>query len=67
VVTHEMQSAFAIADRVALMHEGDFLVTGTPAEVRACDHPMVRRFLDRQPSETLEGAHGLRRFLPETP
>ncbi|MCZ6600513.1 MAG: ATP-binding cassette domain-containing protein [Acidobacteria bacterium] len=67
VVTHEMQSAFVIADRVALMHEGKFLVSGTPAQVRASDHPLVRRFLDRRPPESLEGAHGLRRFFAETP
>lgn len=67
VVTHEMQSAFAIADRVALMNEGKFLVSGTPAEVQASHHPLVRRFLDRRPPETLEGAHGLRRFFTETP
>jgi len=67
VVTHEMQSAFAIADRVALMNEGTFLVSGTPAQVQASNHPLVRRFLDRRPPETLEGAHGLRRFFAETP
>jgi len=51
VVTHELASAFAIADRIALIHEGRLLVTGTPAEVRACSDPIVRRFLDRQPEE----------------
>lgn len=66
VVTHEMESAFVIADRMVLMHEGKFLVSGTPAQVRASDHPMVRRFLDRRPPETLEGAHGLRRFFAES-
>ena len=49
VVTHEMDSAFTIADRIALMHRGRFLVTGTPEAVRASEHPVVRQFLDRQP------------------
>ncbi len=51
VVTHEMDSAFAVADRIALMHQGRFLVTGTPDEIRASEHPVVRQFLDRQPPE----------------
>jgi phospholipid/cholesterol/gamma-HCH transport system ATP-binding protein len=49
VVTHEMQSAFAIADRLALIHDGRFLAVGSPDEVRASRHPVVRRFLDRLP------------------
>lgn len=51
VVTHEMESAFAVADRIALMHQGRFLLTGSPEEVRASDHPVVRQFLDRVPEE----------------
>lgn len=55
VVTHEMQSAFTVADRLALMHRGRFLVTGTPEEVKKSDHPVVRRFLDRVPEDENEG------------
>jgi phospholipid/cholesterol/gamma-HCH transport system ATP-binding protein len=66
VVTHEMESAFTLADRIALMHDGRFLITGTPETVRASQHPVVRRFLDRQPPDILEGARGLRRFFTET-
>ena len=47
VVTHELESAFTVADRIALMHRGRFLTTGTPDEIRASDHPVVRAFLDR--------------------
>ena len=54
VVTHEMESAFLVAQRLALMHHGRFLVTGTPEEVRASQHPVVRRFLDRVPEEHAE-------------
>lgn len=49
VVTHELSSAFEIADRMALIHSGQVLITGTPDEVRACENPIVRGFLDRQP------------------
>ena len=63
VVTHEMESAFRIADRLALMHEGRFLVVDTPDRVRRSDHPIVRRFLDRRPPETMDGAARFRKFL----
>jgi phospholipid/cholesterol/gamma-HCH transport system ATP-binding protein len=65
VVTHEMQSAFAIADRLALIHEGRFLIVDAPDIVRTCDNPVVRRFLDRRPSETLDGAAKFRKFIDE--
>ena len=65
VVTHEMVSAFKIADRLALMHEGRFLVVDTPDRVRECTHPVVRRFLDRQPPETEGGAARFREFLEQ--
>jgi phospholipid/cholesterol/gamma-HCH transport system ATP-binding protein len=65
VVTHEMESAFAIADRLALMHEGRFLIVDTPDVVRKCDNPVVRRFLDRQPDETRDGAAKFRKFIDE--
>lgn len=54
VVTHELESAFAIADRIALMHEGRFLVSGPPSVIRGSRNPVVRRFLDRLPTEDIE-------------
>ncbi len=48
VVTHELQSAFAIADRMVLIHEGRVLIAGEPDVVRQSRDPIVRRFLDRQ-------------------
>ena len=63
VVTHEMESAFAIADRLALMHEGRFLVSGPPKTVRESQDPVVRRFLDRRPAEEMEGSTLYKRFF----
>jgi phospholipid/cholesterol/gamma-HCH transport system ATP-binding protein len=48
VVTHELASAFLIADRIALLDQGKVLFTGTLDEFRACTLPRVRQFLDRQ-------------------
>jgi phospholipid/cholesterol/gamma-HCH transport system ATP-binding protein len=65
VITHEMESAFKIADRLALMHEGEFLVIDVPSVVRESQHPVVRRFLDRQPPAPTDGGEKFRKFLEE--
>ena len=65
VVTHEMASAFMIADRLALMHEGRFLVIDVPDVVRASTDPVVRRFLDRRPPAPTDGGEKFRQFLRE--
>ncbi|MEM6792769.1 MAG: ABC transporter ATP-binding protein [Acidobacteriota bacterium] len=49
VVTHELDSAFKVADRMALMRDGRFAASGTPEQIRASADPWVRRFLDRLP------------------
>ena len=47
VVTHELASAFLIADRMILLDKGHIVANGTPAELKASTHPRVRQFLDR--------------------
>jgi len=49
VVTHELPSAFLIADRVLLVDRGHVVALGPLAELRASTHPRVRQFLDRVP------------------
>lgn len=49
VVTHEMHSAFRIADRIAMLFDGKLLAVGTKDEIRANQNPRVRQFLDRVP------------------
>jgi phospholipid/cholesterol/gamma-HCH transport system ATP-binding protein len=44
-VTHDMQSAFKIADRIVMLHEGKLIFDGSPEEVRATDDPIVKRFV----------------------
>jgi len=46
VVTHDMQSAYAIADRIALLHQGRIRFIGTPVEVRASSDPVLRQFVE---------------------
>jgi phospholipid/cholesterol/gamma-HCH transport system ATP-binding protein len=45
VVTHEMQSAFRIADRMVLMHGGLILAEGTPEQIRTTSDPVVQQFI----------------------
>jgi phospholipid/cholesterol/gamma-HCH transport system ATP-binding protein len=47
VVTHELASAFLIADRIVLIDRGSIAVMGSVEEVRSSQHPRVRQFLDR--------------------
>lgn len=50
VVTHELTSAFKIADRLAVLHNGGFVAIGTKEEIQKSENPYVRQFLDRVPS-----------------
>ena len=49
VVTHELSSAFLIADRLLYVDRGNIVALGTKEEFQASDHPRVRQFLDRRP------------------
>ena len=51
VVTHEMPSAFRIADRIAMLYKGTFMSVGTKDEIRTSQNPRVRQFLDRIPED----------------
>ena len=45
VVTHDMQSVFRIADRVAMLHKGRILQIGTPEEIKNSPNSIVRQFI----------------------
>lgn len=45
VVTHDMNSAFTIADRIALLHEGQILAEGSADEIRESTDPAVAQFI----------------------
>ena len=47
VVTHELASAFLIADRMMLIDKGNIVAFGAPEEMRSSTQPRVRQFLDR--------------------
>lgn len=45
VVSHDRELAFGVADRIAVINEGQILVIGTAEEVKRDSHPLVQRFL----------------------
>ncbi len=55
VVTHELESAFRIADRITVLDQGEVLIIGTIEEVRSCDNKRVQDLLNRRfEEETLD-------------
>ena len=51
VVTHDLDSAFQVADRMVLLHEGRVRIQGTPDELRTSEDPVLRSFLEGRPFE----------------
>ena len=47
MVTHDVRGAFRVADRLALLSEGNIVMQGTPQEFLASTNPKVREFLER--------------------
>ncbi len=45
VISHDIASAFRVADRLAVLYDGRIAAQGTPEEVRRSDEPYVQRFL----------------------
>src|ERR1700720_4302000 len=55
VVTHELASAFLIADRMLLIDKGNIVALGTTEEMKTSNHPRVRQFLDRVAEPEVSG------------
>ena len=55
VVTHELASAFLIADRMLLIDKGNIVALGTAEEMRSSTQPRVRQFLDRIAEPEISG------------
>lgn len=48
VVTHDMSSAYKVADKIAMLHDGMIIFQGTPAEIRASRNPYIQQFIRGQ-------------------
>jgi len=66
VVTHELESAFKIADTITVLDQGRILLTGTVAQVRDTDDERIQDLLNRRPREVeLNVDEYLRRLTEE--
>ena len=51
VVTHDMQTAFKVGDRIVMLHEGKVIFDGTPAEIQKSEDVRVKQFVVGEASE----------------
>ncbi len=54
VVSHDLDSIFGVADRIAFLYQGRIHVCGTPDELRAAEDPLVRQFIGGHASGPME-------------
>lgn len=45
IVTHDLNFALYLSDRIAMMHQGQIIQIGTPDEIRSSTNPLVQRFI----------------------
>src|SRR6201987_5603893 len=62
IVTHEMASAFRIADRMAMLHTGALIAVEDRESFRASNDPRIRQFLDRIPERIADSESVQRRI-----
>lgn len=60
VVTHDLTTAFGVADRIAMIHEGRIVLEAPPRAFEASADPVVRAFLDAHARTSQGGLHGIR-------
>ncbi|MEW6418415.1 MAG: ABC transporter ATP-binding protein [Nitrospirota bacterium] len=63
-ITHDMNSAYKIADRISMLYEGRIIETGTPEEIKNSQNPVVRQFITGSALGPIkiEGVHYERTF-----
>ena len=51
IVTHDVEGALEICDRIGLLHQGRLRLVGTPEQFKRSEDPIVRAFADRHQAE----------------
>jgi len=51
VVTHDMASAFRVADRIVMLHEGKLIIDGSPQQIKDSTNPVVHHFVTGEADE----------------
>jgi phospholipid/cholesterol/gamma-HCH transport system ATP-binding protein len=44
-ITHDMNSAYRIGDRIAMLYKGEIIEVGTPDEIKSSSDPIVQQFI----------------------
>jgi len=63
VVTHDMTSAYKVADRIAMLYNGRIIELGTPEAIRNSRNPVVQQFINGEASGPIQEAALDRRVL----
>ncbi len=63
VVTHDLQSAYMVGDRIAMLYHGRIRQVGPVEEIRRTHDPVVRQFLDGRPEAAAEADGGMFRAI----
>ncbi len=67
VVTHELESAFKIADRITVLFDGEIVITGSVDEIKNCQDERVINLINRTPrKEQIDAQKYLKRLTEET-
>ena len=63
VVTHEMGSAFTIADKIAMVHQGKIIADGTISEIKNSENEVVQQFINGSPEGPLTRQRSGKEYL----
>ena len=63
VVTHEMESAFTIADKIAMVHQGKIIADGTISEIKNSQNEVVQQFINGSPEGPLTRQRSGKEYL----
>jgi phospholipid/cholesterol/gamma-HCH transport system ATP-binding protein len=67
VVTHDMRSAYKVADRIAMLYNGSIIEVGTPDEIKRSKNPVVVQFIQGQAAGPIQEGLPDRRILSRWP
>ena len=56
VVTHNLKAAFAVSDRLALIHDGRVVATGAPETILESEDAVVREFIGERMRKVLRAS-----------
>jgi len=51
MVTHDMNSAYAVADKIAMLYKGNIIFYGTPDEIKQSQDERIQHFIQGIPSK----------------